>query len=482
MCNVTDHLLFTDVENKPQLLADEAAAILERLSEGLCILDKSWRFCFANKAFSQFIGQPSDIFIGKVIWDVFPQLAHTEIQNELLQAMHIHEERKFIAFLPAARQKRVLIRAYPERGGLTVYMCGLDSAWIANHPLVNFEEQFNKLFETNPCSLSITRCKDWRMIRVNKAWERCTGYRRAEAIGRTRHELGLIIDCDSAQQAMLKVMAEGRIECLHTEFRHRSGDIRTVLLSAEHMVVDGEPAVLWSVIDMTDRIRFEAEIGRLDRLNLIGEMAASIGHEVRNPLTTVRGFLQMLRGKTELGRYSDHFDIMVEELDRANAIISEFLSLAKHKSITLKKANLASVINTLLPLLQANALMAGKLVHYEGESIPDIMMDENDIRQLVLNLVKNGLEAMPGGGSVFIRTFHDHEQVILEIRDMGTGIPPAIQSKLGTPFFTTKEKGTGVGLAVCYNIAHRHQSTVDFRTGQDGTTFFVRFPSAKDPV
>lgn len=239
--------------------------------------------------------------------------------------------------------------------------------------------------------------------------------------------------------------------------------------------IDGSPLILILGIDITEQIHMEKEIARLDRLNLVGEMAAGIGHEVRNPMTTVRGFLQMLGGKEECTKYKQYFDLMIEELDRANSIITEFLSLAKNRVIEQKKCNLNSIINVLYPLILADAMCSDKYLKVELKELPDLTLDEKEIRQLILNLARNGLEAMAPGATLTIRTFTEGKGVVMAVEDQGSGINPDAHDKIGTPFFTTKENGTGLGLAVCYSIAARHNAILKFETSSSGTTFFVRF-------
>jgi PAS domain S-box-containing protein len=227
--------------------------------------------------------------------------------------------------------------------------------------------------------------------------------------------------------------------------------------------------------DITEHKQMEREIARLDKLNLVGEMAAGIGHEIRNPLTTVRGFLQFLATKEECTKYKSYYSLMIEELDRANSIITEYLSLAKDKPLKFNKINLNLIITTLFPLIQADALKRNNNANLELKDIPDLLLDENEIRQLILNLIRNALEAMPSSGNLIIRTFSDINNVILEIQDEGGGIPLEALDKIGTPFFTTKDDGTGLGLAVCYSIAARHDAKIDVKTSSTGTTFSVRF-------
>jgi len=234
-----------------------------------------------------------------------------------------------------------------------------------------------------------------------------------------------------------------------------------------------------SVLDLKAEInrreQMEKEIARLDRLNMIGEMAAGIGHEIRNPMTTVRGFLQLLQGRDKYAGDREFFDLMIEELDRANSIIAEFLSLAKNKAVVLTEHDLNSIINNIYPLIVADAMISDKNTIKELGEIPLLYLDEKEIRQLILNLVRNGLEAMSPNGVLTLRTFIDGEEAVLAVKDEGSGIALDILEKIGTPFFTTKENGTGLGLAVCYSIAARHNAVIKVETAATGTTFYVRF-------
>ncbi len=235
----------------------------------------------------------------------------------------------------------------------------------------------------------------------------------------------------------------------------------------------------------------EQEMTRLDRLNLVGEMAAGIAHEIRNPMTVVRGYLQLLQLKEEYAPDRRRFDVMIEELDRANSIITEFLSLAKNAPVELKKQSLNDILAALLPLIQAEAVEKGMGLSLKLGDTPALYLDEKQIRQVVLNLVRNGFEAMagteaslqteskfahrPGKGVLTIKTYQDGNEVVLAVRDQGTGIKPDVLEKIGTPFYSTKEKGTGLGLAVCYRITECHRAKIKIDTGEEGTTFAVCF-------
>jgi signal transduction histidine kinase len=252
--------------------------------------------------------------------------------------------------------------------------------------------------------------------------------------------------------------------------------IHDTLYSFEaRILLADENEALFIVRDLTELQQLQNEITRLDRLKLVGEMAASIAHEIRNPMTTVRGFLQLLSGKRKCADFTEYFTLMIEELDRANAIITEFLSLAKNKAVCLESQNLNSVIHSLAPLIQAEATLSNKVLKLKLANIPNLLIDAKEIRQLILNLAYNGLEAMPSGTCLTIKTYQDKNEVILAVQDEGYEITPDLLEKLGTPFITTKDTGTGLGLAVCYSIAHRHNAVITIDTKKSGTTFFVKF-------
>ncbi|MDR3584466.1 MAG: GAF domain-containing protein [Desulfosporosinus sp.] len=247
-------------------------------------------------------------------------------------------------------------------------------------------------------------------------------------------------------------------------------DLRTVELMEKNSMLE-------KVI--TDLKRQQLELTRLERLNLIGQLAAGISHEIRNPLTTVKGFLQLLGSRSNYHQDKEYMDLMVSEIDRANAIITDFLLLAKSNSDNIQLQSINDIINKIFPLIQADAYIHNKDIVLNLNIVPPILANENEIKQLILNLVRNGLDVTPEHGYVKISTYKEEAKVVLRVKDWGPGIPQAIQEKIGTPFFTTKDTGTGLGLAISIGIAQRHKATFNFKTSNDGTIFDIVFPLAE---
>ncbi|HEY8909119.1 MAG TPA: ATP-binding protein [Desulfosporosinus sp.] len=229
------------------------------------------------------------------------------------------------------------------------------------------------------------------------------------------------------------------------------------------------------IMEQQQRV-LEKEMARLEQLNLVGQIAAGIGHEIRNPMTTVRGYLQLLGARPANEHQKTTFDLMISELDRANAIITEFLSLAKVQETDLRFENLNEIIKNLFPLLQADAFTQNKDARIILSDIPNFLpLNAKEIIQLILNLCRNGLDAMNDGDCLTIKTHSTTDEVILTIEDEGCGIPTEHLAKLGTPFFTTKNQGTGLGLAICYRIAQSNCAKIDVSSSPKGTVFRIRF-------
>ena len=339
------------------------------------------------------------------------------------------------------------------------------------------EEQLRKLsraIEQGPSIVVITDTLG-KIEYVNQKFTLVTGYQPKEAIGRNISEIEenptdqyekFWATIDSGQEWRGELLKKKRNGDYYWEsasicpFRNTEGIITHFLRVSE---------------DVTEAKRIEKEMARLDRLSLVGEMAAGMGHEIRNPMTSVRGFLQLLSAKKECLIYNDYFALMIDELDRANSIITEYLSMAKNKAIVLEIKSLTSILGTIQPLISADANKSENKVVFILQEMPALLLDEKEIRQLILNLVHNGLEAMLPGGTLTIRTYTEGTAAVLAVQDQGSGIKPEVLEKIGTPFFTTKDTGTGLGLAVCYSIAARHNASLKVETGPDGTTFYVRF-------
>lgn len=375
------------------------------------------------------------------------QVGRASVENQDIYVVFIRDisERKLIED-ERKRQYEILEKLVEER------TCELRAS----------EERFRRIFESSPNPVFIKRIRDNTYLGVNRIWRSQTGYSLEEIRDKEKDIFSFDQEIDLKQS----------LQNARVRYVTRKGQSREGLLSTELIEIDGEECILGVITDITERLLLEKELTRLDRLFLVGEMAAGIAHEIRNPMTTVHGFLQTLQGKVLSEEY---VKLMLEELNRANSIITEFLSLARNKKSDFGIYNLSSIIDGLAPLIRAEALRQDKTLVLEMDNCQNLNLDEKEIRQMVLNLALNGLEAMSPGGTLTLKTYNSEGTVVLEVQDEGCGIKDEIIDKVGTPFFTTKDHGTGLGLAMCYSVAARHDAIMNFITGEEGTRFFIRF-------
>ncbi|WCN37298.1 ATP-binding protein [Aneurinibacillus uraniidurans] len=229
--------------------------------------------------------------------------------------------------------------------------------------------------------------------------------------------------------------------------------------------------------DITIRKHAEEVIQKVHTLNIIGELAAGVAHEIRNPLTSLKGFTQLLH--RDIGERKDYAQIMMEELKRIEEITTEFLMLAKPQKIKYQQENIISIINRSITLVNQQAILKNIEVELDFElNIHNIQCEANHLNQVFINVLKNAIDSMEGQGKVTVRVkVGERENVIVSVSDQGCGIPRDRIAKLGRPFYTTKEKGTGLGMMVSYNIIKNHQGDiqVESEVGK-GTTFHISLP------
>lgn len=233
--------------------------------------------------------------------------------------------------------------------------------------------------------------------------------------------------------------------------------------------------------------QIELRLARSEKLKAIGELAAGTAHEIRNPLTTVRGFVQIISNKINkmgINEFNSHVQLVLHEIDRVNKIISSFLNLAKPQKKKVELLNLNDLLNDVMFLLENEALR--KEINISliiDEAIPPIKGDRDELEQVFLNIVNNAFQAMPAHSCFTIKAFmsNDMSNVIIDFIDTGEGIPEELLSKIFDPFFSTKPEGTGLGLAISNRIINDHHGElkVHSRVGE-GTTFTIVLPCTQN--
>jgi len=244
---------------------------------------------------------------------------------------------------------------------------------------------------------------------------------------------------------------------------------------------DGEgqsTGVICAFQDLTAIRRMEEQVRRSDRLAAIGELAAGMAHEIRNPLASLSGSIAMLREElTVEGTGRELLDIVTGEVARLDALVSDFLGYASPRDIAPQETDLLAVLQETMTLLQARAGECRIAVTRRGAAPARAEVDPQLARQVFWNLALNAVEAMPRGGELAVTVSGVGPEVTIEFADTGAGIPRAALAKIFTPFFSTKERGTGLGLALVYKIVEAHRGRIDVESEPGrGTTVRVAFP------
>lgn len=215
-----------------------------------------------------------------------------------------------------------------------------------------------------------------------------------------------------------------------------------------------------------------------EKLASLGELAAGIVHEVRNPLASIKGAVEILEdGKTSNEARQEFASLAKTEVDRLDKLVGEFLRFARPTTLTVNRNNLNEIAESVLSLLESQAMSQGVSVKTDfAGDLPDVMADREQIKQVILNLAINSLQAMPAGGTLRFRSFRRDGYCQVEIEDTGGGIDAQFVSKIFDPFYTTKDKGIGLGLSVAYKIVAQHNGRLGFRPSDGGSTFELELP------
>lgn len=229
--------------------------------------------------------------------------------------------------------------------------------------------------------------------------------------------------------------------------------------------------------EQTEKLLLKSE-----KLALLGQMAAGIAHEIRNPLTSIKGFVQLFKSNL---LQEEYYNIVLSELDRINAIVGEFLVLSKPSASIYVEKDLNELMKDVMTLMNSQLMLNNVQIFSELDSnISKICCEEAQLKQVFLNLFKNAIEAMPNGGNIYLKVKESDEgRILIKVIDEGVGIPPERIPTLGEPFYTTKEKGTGLGLMTCYKIIESHKGQLSIHSEVNkGTTIEIVLPTMTQPL
>ncbi|MDR6998301.1 PAS domain-containing protein [Neobacillus niacini] len=320
-----------------------------------------------------------------------------------------------------------------------------------------------------------------KITSVNDKLCEISKYSRGEIIGKDHNILNSGFHSKEFFKNLWKTIGEGHV--WKGEIRNKAKDgtyywVDTTLIP--FLNDQGKPYQYLAIRnDITERKRTEEVLHRQDKLAAIGQLAAGVAHEIRNPLTSMRGYAEFLQLDEKDPERLEFLNIILDEIERVNTIVEDFMVLAKPKAVELEEKNVVPVIKNVVSLLEFEARKKNVHLHFEcNQEIIQIECDENRLKQVFLNFIKNGIEAMPNGGELHVKTLIHESNVQISIQDTGVGIPKEKLKNLGEPFFTTKKNGNGLGLMVSFKIIESHNGKVFVESEPNkGTTFNILLPA-----
>lgn len=343
--------------------------------------------------------------------------------------------------------------------------------------LLETQDMLQSMMDHAPDAMLLCDCEG-TVIRVNLAYERLFGWEFEEICKQPVPTIPPELTSEFLRKLHL-VTSGHKLKDLETVRLHKNGTQVYVSLTAFPIShTNGRPSSCAIVYrDIAKQKSVDEMVRKSDRLEAVAQLAASVAHEIRNPLTAIKGFVQLVQSMTK--QHELYFEIMFDEIERIEQIINEFLLLAKPQAIQYKLINPRVVLEHTITLMRPQATMNSiEIVANLDPELHDIYCEENHIKQLLVNLMKNAMESMPSGGKLTIAAKNlSANQVMLSVIDGGCGISSDQLSKLGEPYYTTKTKGTGLGLTVSQKIVQTHGGQMDFYSHPgEGTTVNVMLP------
>ena len=344
------------------------------------------------------------------------------------------------------------------------------------------EQQLNSLIENNMDAI-IHLDTNSMILSVNDVTKKITGYMEEELTKMSINDLICEEDLDKVQKHFLEI-GKGMSSNLEVKCMIKSGRCIFVSMTSVPIVIDKKLIGMFVIVrDITALKDKEELIRKSEKLSIVGELAAAVAHEIRNPLTSIKGFLQLLQEKDSNDNEKHYYMIMLSEIERINLIVSEFMVLSKPSAVTYQRENIKSLLTDVITLVETLAIV--KNIEIKKEFEPNYILvkcEGNQIKQVFINVFKNAIEAVPNQGKIHIQvTQMNKESVRIRFMDNGPGIPNELISRLGEPFYTTKEKGTGLGLMVSYKIIENHQGSITIKSEiNKGTTVDIILPILKE--
>lgn len=470
---------FESVTCNPDELID---LFLECTADGICIVDMENRFIRINHMYTKIFGYTDEDVLGRP----FEEFPHPNKVNEIIQAVkqgeifhdivtqEFHKDGSLldiaVSYSPFRNSAGEIIAIIAIYRDITKY--------------INIERELKKtrelykLITENTSDMIKLYSKEKTIIYASPSHERGIGITPEQLIGKTAYDVILPEYHEHFETVCQKLIQTGEPQVLQSKVKSGNHDFIESETTISPIYNEKNEVESYVTVgrNITDRIKNDDALRNLDRLSIIGQLAAGVAHEIRNPLTSLKGFSKLLKSSTNPDKQERYLSIIMDELDRIDMIVNEFMSLAKPQAIKFEQVSLQVILESTVNILYPQALLHNVQIinAYQANEIY-ILCSPHQLKQVFVNFLKNAIEAMQFGGSVRIDVQKlEGKRVLISFSDQGTGIDSEVIGYLGTPFYTTKDKGIGLGLTVSNKIIQEHNGCmkIESQLGK-GTTVKV---------
>ncbi|MBM7552635.1 ATP-binding protein [Thalassobacillus pellis] len=348
-----------------------------------------------------------------------------------------------------------------------------------HHPFDNITslpDCFQSWFEYNSNDLITVFDVEGKIKFVSKSVQRWLGYEAEEIIGSPAREIIHIKDHEKVRGLIGKKPDQTHHANLLVKDREGRYILMRAVISKKYNPQDDRNYILSVAHHITDNEMMQEQILHSEKMTVAGQLAASVAHEIRNPLTSLKGFLQLLQAGIQ--KEEEYYKIMLEEIDKMEAVTSELLFVSKPMTDERGSESLKEMLEDVITLMDTQAKMQSITMRAKLEEGIHIFCDRSQIKQVFINIIKNAIEAMQEGGLLEITTRKDGNRALIDVIDEGPGIPEDLLKKITEPFFTTKKNGTGLGLMISNQILDKHNGFMKINSNPNiGTTFRLVLPA-----
>lgn len=485
-----------------QLMTDA----IDGLPDGFVVSDPEDRVLFCNSAFARPYGVKPESLIGHSPASTVPDFFHLLrrfdgrlVEGDRSQIPWIVDRLGTVGGRPMEMEMldggwREISRHRTSDGGSVTLRADITDRKRAELALRDSEAMIRRILEAAPVPVGMTRAGDGLILYESPASRRL--FLRDPIVGDLSAR-SFFVDDDDREHYVETIERDGSIDDFETHFRRTDGSTFFAAVSARLIEYQGEKVVVSSVIDLTERRRVEAEMGRQrealhqsEKLSALGELLAGVSHELNNPLSVVVGQALLMRETAADAKTAERARKIGEAADRCARIVRTFLAMARQQPTETRPVDVNTMIETALEVTGYMLRTADIDVSLElTPLVPPILADADQLNQVMTNLIVNaqhGLTGAPRPHRLRLMTIHDRrsDRVIVKVSDNGNGIPDGVASRIFEPFFTTKEvgRGTGLGLAITHRIVEAHGGGITLeKTPGGGATFVMSFPAHNAP-